>query len=57
MSYPDYGRGECAAAICSISGELGNPIATQHLLDTDEVMIRYGNGRRLVLSNGAIASY
>jgi hypothetical protein len=40
------------------TGELGNPDrAAQHLLDTIEVMIRYGERRRLVLSNRAIASY
>jgi hypothetical protein len=40
------------------TGELGNPDrAAEHLLDTIEVMIRHGERRRLVLSNGAIASY
>jgi hypothetical protein len=41
------------------TGELGNnpDRAAQHLLDTIEVMIKYGERRRLVLSNRAIASY
>jgi hypothetical protein len=40
------------------TGELGHPhIAANHLLDTIEIMVRYGERRRLVLANKAIASY
>jgi len=38
--------------------ELGNvEVATGHLLDMVEVMMKHGERRRLILSNKAIASY